>query len=162
MRLLFKIYNDIINIWKSYIEKRYLDFNERLVGSCGFAKRIQARKAEEIAEVVREPVVFPSQVRVLAHLLGYDGTEGDQSWAQCYEFGAFMFSMDTYRRHVEREIPEEGKILSTDHGVDTHKVPYVFKLNSVKEGLKVMGEKGKLDYSPERFDYALQKLIGDK
>jgi hypothetical protein len=142
------------------IEERFAEFNEKLEGKHLTAKIIQAGKAEEIARVVGEPVLFPSQIRVLANLLGYDGTERDQSEAQCHRFGAFMFSMNTYRKHVECEISKEGKILSTDHNIDTQKTPYVFKLNSVQEGLRKMGEKGKLDYSPERFDYALKKLVG--
>lgn len=117
-----------------------------------------ANIAEAVSKASGKTVLWPRQIRILAYILGYKGKNNE------------LIDSDEYGREVEPNIPEKEKVFFNEHAVklqghgyetslkNSIYGDYGFTINGIEEAFKLLSEKGKLYYTPERFKQAVKSV----
>ena len=73
-------------------------------------------------------------------------------------YGPLGISFKTFHEEIEPFIPSDGRVDITNLVRNPKKGSIAFKRTAVEQALQELGIQQKLRYSPERFQYALEKV----
>jgi len=135
------------------IDEKLSEYNSRMINSRLRASRIAKRIVRKALEEVGEEVFTGYQVRGLAYLLGfYDPSFDDMS--SC----APGITYNTFRRKIKPHIPQEAIVPNKYPKRNNREYNILFKRTGVEQTFQKLATMGELDYTPERFQYAVSKL----
>ena len=134
------------------LENRFIEYNSRVYPSHQRARTLGRRLANGVSEHFHEQLVLPSQIRAIAYLLGF---EDHSIYADVSPLGV---SSEAYHSKIEPEIPQDGRVDISALITNPKKGGVAFKRTAVEQAFQKLAEQQKLDYSPERFQIALERV----